>query len=129
MAKGLVRQSVCVVRSQFFNLDNGAGTTVDEPLFAVPARCGVRLVRVYAVYGEATQTVASANFKLGASAGGADYVAATAYENSKAVGVATEGTLVTDVVPASSVVFVRHTGVAVTQTGTASIVVEFVYDE
>jgi hypothetical protein len=110
MPKSLARQSTILVRSQFFNIDNGAGTTIDEPMLSTGGR-PARIVRIYAVYG------------------GADYVAATAYENSKAVGVATESTLVTDVIPPSTTVFVRHTGVAVTQTGTASICIELAYDE
>lgn len=129
MAKGLARQSATVVRTQTFNLDNGAGTTVDEAVFSLPAGKAARLVRVYAIYQEATGTVAAGNFKVGASAGGADYVAATAYENSKAVGVSTEATLVTDIVPAASTVFVRHTGVASTALGTAIVVIEFAFDE
>lgn len=126
--KGLVRQSKDTVRSQFFNLDNGSGTTVDEPLFRTGSKGG-RLVKVYAVYGEATQTVAGGNYKLGITAGGATLVAATAYEDSKSVGDATAGTILVDRIPANTTVFVRHTGVAVTQTGTASIVVEWVTNE
>lgn len=125
MAKQLMRQSVSALRTQFFNLDNGAGTTVDEAVFKASAK-GARLVRVYALYGEATQTVAAGNFRVGSSAGGSQYVAATAYENSKAVGDTTNGVIVNDVVPPNGTVFVRHTGVAATQTGTASIVVEYV---
>ena len=126
--KGLVRQSKDTVRSQYFNLDNGSGTTVDEPLFKTGAQGG-RLVRVYALYGEATQTVAGGNFKLGVAAGGATLVAATAYEDSKSVGDSTAATILVDRIPANTTVFVRHTGVAVTQTGTASIVVEWVANE
>ena len=126
--KGLLRQSKDTVRSQFFNLDNGSGATVDEPLFQTGPRGG-RLVRVYAVYGEATQTVAGGNFKLGVTAGGATLVAATAYEDSKSVGNVTSATIAVDRIPANTTVFVRHTGVAVTQTGTASIVVEWVTNE
>jgi hypothetical protein len=129
MAKALLRQSVALAQSTSFqNIDNGNGTTVDEALFKAGPK-GARLVRVYCLYGEATQTVAAANFKLGASAGGAGYVAATAYENSKSVGDATTATIVNDVVPANGTVFVRHTGVAVTQTGTARYCVEYVDNE
>lgn len=128
MAKNLKSQSAALTRTAFFNIDNGAGTTIDEAVLYAKD-CAIRILRVYCLYGEATQTVASANFKVGTSAGGADLVAATAYENSKAVGVATSATLVSDFVPVGSTVFVRHTGVAVTQTGTASVVIEFVYDE
>ena len=126
--KGLVRQSTKHSATQFFNLDNGSGTTVDEPLFRTGARGG-RLVRVYAVYGEASQTVAGGNFKLGVAAGGATLVAATAYEDSKSVGDSTAATILVDRIPANTTVFVRHTGVASTQTGTATIVVEWVANE
>lgn len=128
MAKGLLRQSANTVRSQTFNIDNGAGTTVDEVLFKSGPR-GARIVRVYAVYQEAAATVASANFKLGITAGGAELVAATAYVNSAAVGDSTAAVLVTDRVAKNTSVFVRHTGVAVTQTGTATICVDYVDNE
>lgn len=125
--KNLIRQSATAVRSQFFNLDNGNGTTVDEPVLY--ATVPLRILRVYAVYGEASQTVAGGNYKIGSAAGGAQYVAATAYENSKSVGDITAASLVTDVVPSGTTLFIRHTGVAATQTGTASIVIEYVYNE
>lgn len=126
--KGLLRQQINTVRSQFFNLDNGSGTTVDEPLFRTGAKGG-RLVRVYALYGEATQTVAGGNYKLGVAAGGATLVAATAYEDSKSVGDSTAATILVDRIPANTTVFVRHTGVASTQTGTATVCVEWVVNE
>lgn len=128
MAKSLLRQSVAMARSQVFNLDNGSGTTVDEALFKASSR-GARLVRVYALYDEACQTVAGGNFKLGSAVGGAGYVAATAYTNSAAIGDQTAAVIVADAVPANGTVFVRHTGVAATQTGTAKIVVEYVDNE
>lgn len=126
--KGLLRQQINTVRSQFFNLDNGSGTTVDEPLFRTGAKGG-RLVRIYALYGEATQTVAGGNYKLGVAAGGATLVAATAYEDSKSVGDSTAATILVDRIPANTTVFVRHTGVASTQTGTATVCVEWVVNE
>ncbi|MFZ5589634.1 MAG: hypothetical protein ACOY4M_08375 [Pseudomonadota bacterium] len=125
MTKQLLRQSAAALKTQFFNIDNGAGVTVDEVVFKASAR-GAHLVRVYALYGEATGTVAAGNFRVGSTAGGAQYVAATAYENGKAVGDATEGVIINDVVPPNGTVFVRHTGVAATPTGTASIVIEYV---
>lgn len=125
MAKTLYRQDPAVVRSQFFNLDNGAGTTVDEPLFYTGPN-GAQIVRVYATYGEVAQTVAAGNYRLGVTAGGATIVAATAYTNSAAVGSITEATVLLETIPANTPVLVRHTGVAATQTGTASIVVEYV---
>ena len=128
MAKNLLRQSACVARTQTFNLDNGAGTTVDEALFNSGPK-GARLVRVYAIYQEAAGTVAAGNFKLGVTAGGATLVAATAYVNSAAVGDVTNGAILVDVIPPDTTVFVRHTGVAATATGTAAVAVEFVDNE
>lgn len=114
------------VQSQFFNIDNGAGTTIDEPLFDSGPK-GAFLVRVYAQYGEVCQTVAGANFKLGTTVGGADVVAATAYTNTAAVGTITAATILIGYIPPNTMVTVRHTGVAVTQTGTAKVVAEVVF--
>lgn len=129
MGKQLNRQPSVLVRSQTFNLDNGSGTTVDEVLFDTGGRA-CRLLRAYALYQEATQTVAAANFKLGVAAGGATLVAATAYQDSKAIGDVTEGTiLLGGYIPAGEELWVRHTGVGATQTGTATIVVEIAFEE
>lgn len=128
MAKNLLRQSAHLARTQTFNIDNGSGTTVDEALFNSGPK-GARLTRVYALYQEAAGTVAAGNFKMGVTAGGATLVAATAYTNSAAVGDVTNGVILIDVIPPDTTVFVRHTGVAATAAGTASIAVEFVYNE
>lgn len=125
MAKRLYRQQVNTVRSQNVNIDNGAGTTLDEALFKVGARGG-SIVRVYALYNEAAGTVAGANFKLGSAVGGAEYVAATAYTNNAAIGAVTTTVLVADEIPANGTVFLRHTGIATTATGTVFICVEYV---
>lgn len=119
------RQQINTVKSQLVNIDNGSGTTLDEALFKVGAKGG-RLVRVYALYNEAAGTVAAGNFKLGSSAGGAGYVAATAYTNNAAVGDATTATIVADKIPANGTVFLRHTGIAATVAGAAFICVEYV---
>lgn len=106
-------------RSKTFNIDNGAGTTDDDYIFAgLPSDFYV--VSIRPVYVEATDTAgaASANWKAGTTAGGAEIVAATALEVSKAVGSAgTAGTLVASVVPAGGSLFIRHTGVASTEAG------------
>jgi hypothetical protein len=129
MGKQLYRQPSVIVRSQTFNIDNGAGTTVDEVLFDTGGRA-CRLLRAYALYQEATQTVAAGNFKLGVAVGGATLVAATAYEDSKAIGVVTEGVVLIDgYIPAGEELWVRHTGIAATATGTATIVVEVAFEE
>ena len=129
MPKQLNRQSSTVVRSQTFNIDNGAGTTIDEVLIDTGARA-CRLLRAYALYQEATQTVAAGNFKLGTAVGGATLVAATAYADSQAIGDVTEGViLLGGYIPAREELWVRHTGIAATATGTATIVVELAFEE
>jgi hypothetical protein len=129
MGKQLLRQPSVLVWSQTFNLDNGSGTTIDEVLFDAGGRA-CRLLRVYALYQEATQTVAAGNFKLGTAVGGATLVAATAYTNDQAIGVITEGVILLDgYIPANEELWVRHTGIAATATGTAKIVCEIAFEE
>jgi len=123
--KQLSNQQINTVRSQIVNIDNGAGTTLDEALFNVGAKGG-RLVRVYAIYNEAAGTVAGANYKLGSAAGGAQYVAATAYTDNAAVGAVTSGTIVEDVLAPNATVFLRHTGIATTAAGQVFVCVEWV---
>ena len=100
-----------------YNVDNGAGTTVDYQLGNFPFDC--YLVDVRAIYSEATDTTgaASANFKLGVAAGGATLVAATALEAAKAIGATTTATIAVDYLPANTTLWVRHTGVASTEVG------------
>lgn len=100
-----------------FNIDNGAGATVDYQLCNLPF--DAYIVSVRAIYSEATDTTgaASANFKLGVSAGGATLVAATALETSKAIGATTTATITLDYLPANTTLWVRHTGVASTEVG------------
>lgn len=100
-----------------FNIDNGAGATSDVQLCNLPFDAYV--VDVRAIYSEATDTTgaASANFKLGTSAGGATIVAATALAVSKAIGATTSATVLADLLPANTTLWVRHTGVASTEVG------------
>lgn len=128
MAKSFLRQSATLVRSANINIDNGAGTTTDEVLFNSGPK-GARLTRVYFLYEEIAQTVAAGNFKLGVAVGGATLVAATAYTDSAAIGAVTEATIAQDKVPANTTVWLRHTGIASTATGTGKVCVEYVYDE
>lgn len=100
-----------------FNIDNGAGTTVDYQLGNFPFDCYIISCR--ALYSEATDTTgaASANFKLGVAAGGATLVAATALEAAKAIGDYTAAVPLNVVLPANTTLWVRHTGVATTEVG------------
>jgi len=105
-------------RSKTFNIDNGAGTTDDDVIFS-DLPFDVEIDEVRAVYVEATDTAgaASANFKLGTTAGGDGVVAATALAAAKAVGSVTSAVLVSPKVLAGSALFARHTGVATTEVG------------
>lgn len=114
-------------RSVWFNLDNGAGTTIDDVILRLPVAITIIAARI--VYVDATTgTVASANAKIGTTVGGAEIVAATAYENTKAVGSSTAMTVVSGAVAANTPVIVRHTGVAVTQAGQAVVEVDYTID-
>lgn len=124
LARG--NQRVRTVKSVEFNIDNGAGATVDDVLFNFPY--DVYLTDVRAVYTVATDTAgaASANFKLGVAAGGATLVAATALTAAKAIGGTTVATIVLDYVPANTTCWVRHTGVASTEVGNYYVQVSFI---
>lgn len=110
-------QSTNTLKTQTFNIDNGAGTTIDDELCNLPY--AIDLVDVRAVYTEATDTAgaANANFSVGITAGGATYVAATALAAAKAIGATTSGTILIQRVAANTTLFVRHTGIASTEVG------------
>lgn len=116
-----------VARSVWFNLDNGSGTTVDDVILYCSQPVSIKAARI--IYVDATTgTVAGGNAKIGTTLGGNELVAATAYEDSKAVGVVTAMTLTSAaaVVAAGTAIFVRHTGVGATQAGQAVVEIEFV---
>jgi len=116
-----------IARSQAFNLDNGAAATIDDVILRHTKPVTLRSARI--VYSDATTgTVAAGNAKIGTTVGGAEIVAATAYENTKAVGTVTAMTLVAVAVPANTPVIVRHTGVAATQAGLAYVEIEYLVD-
>lgn len=113
------------VRSQAFNLDNGAGTTVDALLIRHPRP--LQFVTCRIVYQDATTgTVAGGNAKVGTTVGGAQIVAATAYADATAVGTTTAMVIVDGKVAAATPVLVRHTGVAATQAGEAVVECDYV---
>lgn len=110
--------------SESFNLDNGAGTTVDR--IAMRHSKALKLYNARIVYEDATTgTVAAGTLSLGVAVGGATIIAATAYENSKAVGTKTALTLLITDVAADTPLFIRHTGVASTQAGQAHLELEY----
>lgn len=115
-----------IYKTQIFNIDNGNGTTIDDVAFYLDK--DVEIISIRPVYTEATDTagVASANYKVGTTAGGAEIVAATALDVSKAVGGAgAKATLVSSVVPANTAVFTRHTGIAATEGGQYYVQIEY----
>lgn len=109
---------VVVLRSKTFNIDNGSGTT-DDDIMAVPAGGPYKILSARAIYVEATDTAgaASANVKIGSAVGGAQHVAASALEVSKAVGSYTDLTIALDELIEDQMIAVRHTGIAATEAG------------
>lgn len=107
-----------------FDLDNGAGTTIDDVVLRPDVAITITAARI--VYTDATTgTVAAGNAKIGTTVGGAEIVAATAYENAKTIGTKTDMTIVAGAVAAGTPVIVRHTGVAATQAGQAYVEIEY----
>lgn len=114
-------------RSVWFNIDNGSGTTIDDVLLVPTSAITITAARI--IYVDATTgTVAAGNAKIGSTLGGAEIVAATAYENTKAVGTTTAMTIVDGAVAAATPVFVRHTGIAATAAGQAVVEIEYTVD-
>jgi hypothetical protein len=114
-------------KTVWFNLDNGAGTTIDD--IALSPSTAITISDVRAIYVDATTgTVAAGTFKVGTTVGGEEIVAATAYENTKTVGTYTAGTIVSGAVAANGFVNVRHTGVAATAAGQAYVQIEYTVD-
>ena len=114
-------------RSIWFNLDNGAGTTIDDVLMVPTAAITITAARI--VYVDATSgVVAAGNAKIGTTVGGAEIVAATAYGDTKAVGATTAMVIVSGAVAAGTPVIVRHTGVAATAAGQAVVEIEYTVD-
>lgn len=116
--------SLQTVRSRIFDIDNGAGTTIDDAILRAEQAITITGARI--IYTDATTgTVAAGNAKIGTTVGGSEIVAATAYANAAAVGAVTAMTLVATAVAASTPIFVRHTGVAATAAGMAYVELEY----
>jgi hypothetical protein len=128
MPKQLYEQPTQIAKTVWFNLDNGAGTTIDDVILL--STLPVQLLSAKAVYVDATTgTVAAGNFRVGTTVGGSDVVASTAYENTKTVGTSTAGTLLVTRLTAGQFLAVRHTGVAATQAGQAFVQIEYAVEE
>lgn len=115
-----------VARSVWFNLDNGNGTTIDDVILRCSQPIKINAARI--VYVDATTgTVAGGSAGIGTTVGGVELVAATNYENTKAVGTTTAMTLkaAAAYVAANTPICVRHTGVASTQAGQSVVEIEY----
>jgi hypothetical protein len=120
--------SIKMARSRLFNIDNGAGTTLDDCILRHSQP--ITLVAAQIEYTtETAGTVAGATVKVGTTVGGAEIVASTAYENSKTVGLVTALTLVITAVAANTPILVRHTGIATTALGEAYVTLFYTVDE
>lgn len=115
-----------MARSVWFNLDNGSGTTIDDVILYHSQPVSIKAARI--VYVDATAgTVAAGTVGIGTAVAGVELVAATNYENAKAVGTVTALTLTAAAarVAANTMIVVRHTGVAATQAGQAVVEIEY----
>lgn len=116
-----------IARSVWFNLDNGAGTTIDDVILRHSQAISIKAARI--VYVDATTgTVAAGTAGIGTTVAGVELVAATNYENTKAVGTTTAMTLkaAASFIAAGTPIIVRHTGVAVTNAGQAVCEIEYI---
>lgn len=115
-----------IARSQWFNLDNGAGTTIDDVILRHTQAVNIKAARI--VYVDVTAgTVAAGTAGIGTTVAGVELVAATNYENAKAVGTSTAMVVKAagSFVAAGTPVIVRHTGVAATAVGQAVVEIEY----
>lgn len=118
------RDKINTVKSQIFNVDNGAGVTIDETLLRRPKPVKILASRI--VYDtEAAGTIAAATAQIGTAVGGAQIVAATNLTNSAAIGSVTAMTVVQKKVPANTPIIARHTGIAATAAGQYHIEMDY----
>ena len=124
ISRGRDRSKFAVTEN--INIDNGAATAADYLLLVPDKDIIIESARI--IYTQATDTAgaASANVKIGTSAGGAEIVAATAMAVSKAVGSYTDLVLTSATrVPANGMLIVRHTGIAATEGGEYKVQVRY----
>ncbi len=113
-------------RTRAFDLDNGAGTTIDVVLTRQARPIYIASCRI--VYEGATAgTVAAGYAQVGTTVDGEQIVAETNYTNASTVGATTAMVIVNGNVAANTPVLVRHTGVASTAAGEAAVECDYVY--
>lgn len=128
MQKPTNRNARLVARSRLFNIDNGAGATLDDVLLKHSK--AIRLLTARLVYTtETAGTVAAATLALGTTVGGTDVVAATALEDAKTVGTSTALVLAKNEIPAGTMLTARHTGIASTAAGEYYVEIEYAVHE
>jgi hypothetical protein len=109
-------QRFITLKSAVINIDNGAGTTIDEVLCASLPSDAI-IVSARPVYTEASGAVTAATWSLGIAAAGVTIIAATALEASKAVGDAGADNVGLIPLLKGGSLFMRHTGIAITVLG------------
>ena len=112
------------VKSQIFNMDNGAGTTIDETIM-----CRTKQVKLLSArFVEDTETAGTVNaatIQLGTTVGGVDVIAATGYTNAAVVGAVQTLTLKKTIIQPNTPLIVRHTGIASVVAGQGHLEVEY----
>lgn len=122
--RGTGKRQIAV--TQIFNIDNGAGTVINDAFLYCSQAISIKAARV--LYTTATAgTVAAATISLGTTVAGVELVAATALENSKTVGAITALTLTAAAarVAAGTMITASHTGIATTVAGEYRVVIEY----
>ncbi len=116
-----------IAATRIFDIDNGAGTVINDAFLYCTQPIMIKSAKV--LYTTATTgTVAAATISLGTTVAGVELVAATALENTKAVGVTTALTLTAAAarVAAGTMITASHTGIASTAAGEYRVVIEYV---
>ena len=121
VARQGVEKMVC---SKTFNVDSGAATA-DNDVIYFPVAC--TLTSADLVFSEATDSTGAGDclIRIGSADNGEQYVASVTVGVSKAIGALTPLTLVTPTVAAASSLFIRHTGVATTDTGEYRVCIRY----
>lgn len=117
-----------LVKSATFNVDNGAGTTIDDCLF-VP-KTAVTITSAYVI--PTTAAIATggsaATIRVGTAVNGEQIVASVGLTEA-AIGVEQSLTIVSGAVSAGTPVVARHTGVASTVAGEYFVQLEYTRDD
>jgi len=115
-------------RSITIDLDTLGAVTYDEVIFRPSVAITILVARI--VYEAVTAgTIAAGSVALGVTVGGATLVAATNFENTKAVGTTTALVVASGAVAAGVPIILRTTGVAATAAGSTHVEIEYTMDD